>query len=194
MGATQPFNKFKPEQKLSVYQQVMGHDFYKMPVVFRKIHSGQYPISAEGQMEVLYGKSILAKICKPFLPMPPAGTYTLKLEIVEHKKGEEWVRTFPQKNMRSIQYCCKGKLYEQFGWSHFAFDLKLSENTLIFNCTRQYFLFLPIPKFLSVVPYAIAVADDYHHWEMEVSVSLWGVVLAQYKGVMTARQCENVEM
>src|SRR5688572_9513567 len=38
------------QQKLSVYQQAMGHDFYKMPVVFRKIHSGQYPIAAEGQM------------------------------------------------------------------------------------------------------------------------------------------------
>ncbi len=180
MGET----KTKSKERLSLYQAAMGPDFYKMPTVFQKMHGAERPFLATGTMEIVYGKSILAKFCTPFMPIPPKGSYPLELEIAADKKGERWTRTFPQHKMVSLQYIHRGKMHEQFGLSHFAFDLQLSDTTLRFNCLGQYFGFLPLPRFLSIKPDAIATAIDNKSWEMKVSIRLWGILLAEYKGIM----------
>ncbi len=171
-------------QELSVFQNVLGHDFYKMPAVFRHMHGPSFPVFASGNIEVEYGRSILAKIASFFMPIPATGTHPMELKISSVPKGEFWERKFPDNRMTSTQYERKGIMFEKYGLSHFAFKLNLSDSTLIFNCQGQYLGFIPLPGFLSVKPYAVAVAVDDNSWELEISIHFWGALLAKYSGVL----------
>jgi hypothetical protein len=177
---------------LSLYQKILGTQFDNLPAVFQKMHGSPKSTFAEGNVLVEYGTHFLAKLCTPFMPIPPKGNYPLVLEIRRNEKGEEWLRKFPKHSMSSIQYLKKDCFYEQFGWSRFIFDLIGQEKQLIFNCQQQYLGFLPIPRFLMVKPHAIATATSANTWELLVEISFLGVLLAKYKGEMKVINSNNL--
>lgn len=171
-------------ESLSLYQKILGTQFDELPKVFQEMHGSSKSTFAEGNMLVEYGTHFLAKLCTPFMPVPPKGRYSLVLEIHRNEKGEEWLRKFPKQSMSSTQYLKNNCFYEQFGWSRFTFDLIAKEQQLIFDCQQQYVGFLPIPSFLMVKPHAIASATSVDTWDLVVEITFWGILLAEYKGEM----------
>jgi hypothetical protein len=103
------------DSKLSLYQKILGDDFGKLPLVFQKMHGTPKATFAKGTVTVSNGKHWLAKIARPFLPIPAKGTYPLILKVSPSPKGEVWERKFPKHNMCSLQYLYKGVFYEKFG-------------------------------------------------------------------------------
>ena len=171
-------------KSLGLYQKVLGTQFDQLPKVFQEMHGSSKSTFAEGNILVEYGTHFLAKLCTPFMPIPPKGKYPLVLEIHRNEKGEEWVRKFPKHSMSSTQYLKNNDFYEQFGWSRFRFDLIAEKKQLIFNCQQQHLGFLPIPSFIMIKPNAIATATSVDTWELSVKITFLGILLAQYKGEM----------
>ena len=171
-------------ERLSLYQKILGTQFDQLPKVFQEMHGSSKSTFAEGNILVEYGTHFLAKLCTPFIPIPPKGNYPLILEIYRKEKGEEWLRKFPKHSMSSTQYLKSNYFYEQFGWSRFTFDLIVKEKQLIFDCQRQYLGFLPIPSLIMIKPHAVASATSADTWELVVKISFLGILLAQYKGEM----------
>jgi len=169
---------------LSLYQKILGTQFDKLPNVFQKMHGTLKPSFAKGDVLVEYGTHFLAKLCTPFMPIPPKGNYPLLLEIHRDGAGEKWIRKFPASSMSSIQYLKNNRFYEQFGWSRFVFDLDVKAEQLIFNCKQQYVGIFPIPRFMMLKPHAVATAIQLETWELVVQITFLGILLAQYKGEM----------
>lgn len=171
-------------QSLILYQRVLGNRFQELPIVFQKMHGASKSTFAQGNVLVEYGTHFLARMSRPFMPIPPKGTYPLRLEIHRTAKGEEWLRKFPEHEMTSFQYVKNNCLYEQFGWIRFSFNLHLDKERLIFECKRQYLGFVPIPRIFMVKPLATAISIDQHTWKLSVKITFLHILLAQYIGEM----------
>lgn len=170
---------------LSVLQKVMKHDYFKMPTVLRRIYGPDTSLHTVGSVKVVYGKNPFAWLASFFLSLPAAGTFPLEITVKKSNQEELFKRVFPNCQNTFSQYEHKGTFVEKHGLFHFKMTPKISERTLLFNFKRQYFFFIPLPRFISLQPHLMLVATDKQSFHINSKLHFLGFLLAEYSGMLS---------
>lgn len=174
----------KPE--LSLYEQLLGDDFQRLPPVLREFHARQGTLRAKGEVAVLHGMGRLRGWAARLMKLPRAGErIALQLEITAAADRETWRRSFDGDLLETQQWKEQQHLVEHAGPISFLFQLKAADDSLTFEPLGCRVVGIRLPKFLSPHVFAQAAAKD-RSWSIHVSIGLPILgVIATYQGEIT---------
>ena len=105
----------------SLYRRVLGASFDQLPEVLRRFHDGAKGGSARGAFRVVRGDGIFRNSVAGLLRMPRAGEdVPIRLEVVVKGDREQWLRHFPGRCTRTVQWADGNLLMERFGLISFS--------------------------------------------------------------------------
>lgn len=137
----------------SLYQQILGSSFDKLPTQLQAIHSPQKKHQWVGHAKVVRGNNPFARIVAHLIGFPVQTSRTpVSVTFTPKNNSELWVRKFGEKTFRSFQKIGTGRnnylLTEHFGLITVALALVLKNNRLYLVPRRWSMLGIPLPKFL----------------------------------------------
>jgi hypothetical protein len=111
--------------QLTVFQQVLGEQFARLPNTIRTLHSLQGQAAYAGRTEIQRGRNPLAGLCALLTGLPPAmRDAPTRVEFIANSHRETWRRNFGGKRMSSTLTCRDGLLCERLGAVQFRFELQ----------------------------------------------------------------------
>ena len=169
--------------QLSLYEQVMGASFARLPAAVRRFHRLSGQRSLEGWVETLAPSSFLARLLAHCLGAPQKNVRgRIRFELDAQPDAECWVRHFPAKTMMSRLVRVGKRVEEQLGASRLRFRLLATDAGLVMELERLHFFGVPCPRWL--LPTIVAEEHGDHdqiHFKVSATVPLIGVV-ASYQG------------
>src|SRR4051812_781155 len=100
-------------QGLSIYQQVLGADFDKLPPRLAAFHSRQGDAVFHGEAEVQQTASIVGRQLAAMLGTPAKpGRGPIRFELHASPAGERWTRNFVGSTMTSELIAQGGRIVE----------------------------------------------------------------------------------
>jgi hypothetical protein len=168
---------------VSVYQQVMGADFVRLPEALKHFHALQGNHVLGGWVEVRAPSSFAARLVARCLGAPlQAQAGPLRFELAAGESSELWTRHFPGRTMTSRLTVCAGRLVEHLGAARLSFDLEGRRDGLQMQLVGLHVLGIPCPRWLRPAVVAEETAAS-GRLLFRVEVSLPGVgVVASYRG------------
>jgi hypothetical protein len=167
----------------SLYQQVMGPDFLRLPSPLQQFHalSGKHRLS--GWVEVQAPASIAAKVLAICLRAPVAARRgPIRFELDSSSTSEHWVRHFPGKTMESRLRLMSGRIVESLGAARLTFGLRGDSEKLVMELVSLHFFGVPCPRWLLPAVVAEETASTGRlHFRVLASLPVIGVV-AGYQG------------
>ena len=142
----------------SLYRRVLGAGFDQLPVVLRRFHDAANGGSARGMFRVVRGDGIVRNVVADLLRTPRAGEQVpIHLEVVVKGDREHWLRHFPGRCIRTVQWADGNLLMERFGLTSFSSALVVKGSRVNFEFRRAWFAGIPLPVWLS--PYVDGYVD-----------------------------------
>lgn len=149
----------------TLYQTLLGAAFFRLPDGLRALHGVHGTARYAGEVTVVRGTGLLARLCARLAGMPRAMTGApITVDFASGPKGEVWSRVFgtPPKasRLRSRLSQRDGQLRERIGPVHFRFVLHTWDGTIFWNVTGA--------RLLGVLPLPAALFRDIRCSEREV--------------------------
>ena len=138
----------------TLYQTLLGAAFFRLPDGLRALHGVHGTARYAGEVTVVRGTGLLARLCARLAGMPRAMTGApITVDFASGPKGEVWSRVFgtPPKasRLRSRLSQRDGQLRERIGPVHFRFVLHTWDGTIFWNVAGARLLgVLPLPAAL----------------------------------------------
>jgi Domain of unknown function (DUF4166) len=168
---------------LSLYEQVLGADYGRLPAAVQRFHRLRGHSVLHGWVEIGAPASALARGLAWCLGAPrAAGSGPLRFELQAGPDTETWTRHFPAHTMRSRLRLAGGQLEERLGPARLSFELSAAADRLEMALVKMRCFGLPCPSWL--LPRLVAQEkgiDEQLHFEVSASVPLIGVV-TRYRG------------
>jgi hypothetical protein len=176
---------------LTLYQRLLGNDFYRLPPILQQFHSSQGGC-ATGKVTVERHAGLLRHKAADLLHLPDAcDDMALHLQVIPMENKERWIRHFNQQSLETLQWQEGEYLIEKAGPLQLAFKVAADEQGLTFRMHHKYratrkVLFLS--NFVMRVNAQAHGAED--HWKLEVNIStpLLGKI-ATYRGEIIPQLC-----
>lgn len=129
----------------SLFAELMGAPFDRLPTVVRVLHSRPGAARYHGEVTVERGKSWLSRLCAWATRLPPAGSGPIVVDIVATPDREQWTRHVARHAMRSTLWAGDGLLCERLGLVEFGFALEEAGGALVWRVARVRALGLALP-------------------------------------------------
>ena len=157
------------------------------PVV--RFHKGHDPVSASGDLRVMWGTSEIARLAARLLPIPRPGTKPVSIDIRRNEDGtERWIRRFGDEVFES-DHLREGDFHTEF-WGPAVICYEMVANSDGVEYVQLSFglklgrLVIPLP--LKIAPKVVASATgrggDSFFVSVAVSLPMIGTVL-HYDGI-----------
>jgi len=175
----------------SLYEQVLGADYARLPPAVRRFHRLTGRVVLQGHVETRAPATWLAGVLARGLGTPrQAGAGALRFEVDAGPDAETWTRHFPAQTMSSRLVLVAGRLVERLGPASLTFHLSADEDGLRMRLAGLRVLGIPCPRWLMprVVAEETGVGDDLH-FDVSATLPLVGRV-ASYRGHLELRTGE----
>lgn len=144
----------------SLFQQVLGAAFFRLPDSLRQLHSSRGLVRYAGQATVERGRNPLARACAWLAGLPPAGEDQPIVVEFECAPGREtWRRRFGAARMTSTLRLHGGRLRERLGPVSLRIDLHANEGVIWWTVVGA--------RLLGVVPLPASLFDGVRCREYE---------------------------
>ncbi len=167
-----------------LFRHLLGADgFDALPMPVQRLHLQQGGRVYHGEVEVIRGRGLLARLCAWVTRLPPAGTGPIAVEILSDALRERWTRRVGEHAMASSLWASEGILCERLGLVMFGFRLEMREDGIDWIVRRVRVLgvlALPISWFSQVAARESADGDRYR-FEVRAALPLAGL-LVHYRG------------
>ena len=111
----------------SVYRRVLGDRFDVLPEVLKQFHDVTRKSNARGTFRVTRGSGSVRNLVATILGLPSAGERVpVHLEVVVKADREIWLRHFPGKTLKSVQWGRGNLLMERFGLGSFSCETRVA--------------------------------------------------------------------
>ncbi len=174
-----------------LYSRLMGKRFAALPPAMRRLHSVLRDGGANGEAEVVRGRSPLALLAGALFGFPPAGRHRVHVAFAERDGEERWTRDFSGSRFSSRLFQQGDYLVERFGALRFAFELPSDQNGLRMVIRRWWLGPLPLP--LALAPRSEArewEEDGRFHFDVPISAPLFGPII-HYRGWLGTEDSEE---
>jgi len=171
-----------------LYKRLLGPQWNQLSEIVRSAHYADTVL--RGNFCVTSGEGRLARILARVLRLPTAFDATpVELQITRDGRGEQWLRTFGARHLRTLQYEAPGGLLaERFGVLELRFRLSVIDNSLRY-CQESVFFCIgrqrvSLPRWISPTVSATETAlANPPRTRVAVTVSLpWIGLLIAYDG------------
>lgn len=167
----------------SMYEQVMGDSFERLPLAVRRFHRLGGSHELRGWVDTDAPSSMAARLLARCLGTPLQATSgPIRFELHAEPEAEVWTRHFPTQRMSSRLRLDAGRLTEQLGMASLDFELHEAGGKLEMHLKGMRFLGVPCPRWL--LPRIVAEEtgqEDRLHFRVQASLPLLGLV-ASYRG------------
>ena len=165
----------------SMYQQIFGGEFGKLPEEIRAMHVGTR--KAVGRANVTRGTSPLARLICAAAKIPASGeNVVVETSFDPVDNGERWTRRFGDDEfhteMKLVRVAPHAELTEQFGPLKFRLRLTAHEHGVDMTPEGVSVFGLPLPRFLC--PEAVGlerVRDGKYHFDVTVRFPVAGDII-----------------
>jgi hypothetical protein len=135
---------------LCLYRRVLGARFDLLPDVLKRFHDRPAGGCARGTFRVVRGNGPVRNTIAGLLRMPRAGeNVPVRLEVVVNGDRERWLRHFPGRCTRTVQWANGNLLMERLGLTSFSSALIVEGSRLSYEFQRAWFAGIPLPVWLS---------------------------------------------
>lgn len=154
----------------SLYRRILGPRFDALPEVLKRFHGGADGGRARGTLQVERGAGLVRNALASMLGLPPAGQdVPVRLEVRVEGDRERWLRDFPGRRLRSVQWAEGALLMEAFGLTSFSSAVVVDGASLRYEFRRAWFAGVPLPSWLSFYVDGCVQAGD-AGWRVAVHV------------------------
>lgn len=168
----------------SVFGQVLGEDFQRLPEVTQRLHRGQPAIVAVGEAVVQPAQSSPGRIIARLFGLPGTPGRVPVRVVIESRDGSEyWTRSFGSHRMRSVMQARGGLIEERFGPVAIRMHLVAHADGLDMLRAGGSMFGIPLPALLlpSIKAEERVDASGRHLFEVEIGLPLIGRLVA-YQG------------
>ena len=168
----------------TLFQRLLGAEFYYLAPEVKALHARQGRFRYEGRFSVERGRNPLGRLAGALMRLPPAMTDApITVEFDAGGAKETWLRGFGGKPMRSRLRFDNGQLRERLGPATFHFRLCRIDSDLHWVAERaRMFGILPVPaSWLDEVRCREHDDDGRYGFEVEARLPLLGR-LVRYRG------------
>ena len=169
----------------ALFRRLLGAEaFDALPEPLRRVHLRRGTARWQGEVEVVRGRSALARLCAWATRLPPAGTGPITVEIVVDDHGrEQWTRHVAGHAMRSRMHATQTLLCERLGLVDFRFRLDSPQQDIVWTVVGvRVFGLLPLPASWFAQVRARESADgERYRFEVVAALPLAGP-LVHYRG------------
>jgi len=188
----QIFTGFRNSQEKtgSIYQQILGSAYQKLPPQLQTIHKGKAPQKWSGSAQVSVGTNPLAVLTAKIIGLPQkAGNIPVSVNFTTKSGIQRWERDFNGSKFTSFQKLGAGRndqlLLEQFGPITIALALIINDKKLFLVPRSWQFLGIPLPKFLLPSEASFEEErDGLFRFDVTMKVPIIGLIVA-YKGTLS---------
>jgi len=121
--------------------------FATLPASVLHLHQRQGRSTFVGEVVVVRGTGLLARLCGWATRLPPSGHGAITVTIDSSSERETWTRHVAGHAMRSRLWAVDGLLTEKLGLVTFGFALSIEQGQLIWRVERVRALgFIPLPR------------------------------------------------
>ena len=143
---------------LSLYRRLLGARFDELPEVLKRFHAGASRGTARGTFRVVRGHGMVRNIIAGLQRLPRAGeNVPIRLEVKVNGDREQWLRHFPGRCTRTVQWADGNLLMERFGLISFSSAPVVQGSRVHYEFRRAWFAGIPLPVWLS--PYIDGYVD-----------------------------------
>ena len=143
---------------LGLYRRVLGARFDELPDVLKRFHDGTAGARPTGRFGSCVGRGRSGISWRTLLRLPRAGeSVPIRLEVVVEGDRERWVRHFPGRRTKTVQWADGNLLMERFGLTSFSSALVVQGSRLRYEFRRAWFAGIPLPLWIS--PYVDGYVD-----------------------------------
>lgn len=171
---------------VSLYRQLLGTDFDRLPLALRAFHNSAGGGSGVGVFRVQRSTHPAARAAAWLLQLPPRGDHVpVTLQVRVKGRAELWERTFATYRLRTRQWLDAGRLIERVGIATFAFDVTADDRGMQFRSVDFTWLGVRVPRGVAMTVDA-DVRGFETYWEVVVIVRVPRLgVIASYDGRIT---------
>ena len=121
----------QPSMETCLYERIMGSDWQLLDPAIQHFHESD---SIEGTFSIQRGTGFLARAVMWFWRLPPNGeSVPTHLLLRRSDGGEEWLRRFGTRELRSVQWEAGGVLMERFGAVQLRMRLTVEGSALAYE-------------------------------------------------------------
>lgn len=165
---------------MSLYQDLLGPKFGRLPPVVRRMHDVTGEVHAVGTGSVERGRNPLSRLLAMLLRMPRPGTWVPVSIVFRQGRGGEWlIRDYDGRVLVTRQDAGAGAdagmLLERFGPVSLVISLDLEDDALAFTLKSARLVGLPLPRTLwpRITAYESAV-DGWYVSYVDIGLPLIG--------------------
>ena len=166
----------------SLYRQLLGEGYDRLPTRVRSLHERSGLHRYRGQVESQRGAGWLSRLCAWATHLPPATRAAIEVEIEAKPDSERWLRRFAGHDMPSRLWAQDGLLCERLGLVRFGFALEVEDGALRWRVARVRALGLPLPVgWFAGVQALESEAEGRYRFDVRAELPLAGL-LVHYRG------------
>lgn len=173
---------------LPLFRLVLGHEWDKLPLPLRRLHSVAGRQSFEGMASVQAGANLFAGLVRRIIGFPAAGA-SVPVRVTIERRGdtERWTREFGAQKFQSVlgatEDGARGELNERFGALRFRMRLSVDPHGLSMQVLRAEWFGIPLPGWLTPGSEAREFSDEQGRFHFDVAVGLRGIgQVVHYRG------------
>jgi len=177
---TPPMNEL---QSPSLFHQLLGDSFERLPAGIRSVHSGAASAWFSGRCAVVRSQGWLARLAATLARMPPAAdAVPLRIQIAADAGGETWNRYFGDCLLRSRMHAHRGLLVERLGLLTIGFRLEASPQQIRWLPQSGKVLGIPLPaSFFKGIEASESMRDERYEFDVRAALPVVGLVI-HYRG------------
>ncbi|HHD75326.1 MAG TPA: DUF4166 domain-containing protein [Campylobacterales bacterium] len=146
---------------MTLYERILEDEFQKLSPLIQKMHRYQGQQVCEGTVQVIRGKSLVAKLLNILMQLPKAQkNAALRLELKAEENKELWKRTFGTETFYTRQEQFGKQMMEQVGWVKMYFEVYVQNSKMHTVLKKTTVLGIPVPKRLRVNIVSLVKEED----------------------------------
>ncbi|MEO9825916.1 MAG: DUF4166 domain-containing protein [Paracoccaceae bacterium] len=172
----------------TIFQDVLGAEFEKLPETIRATHMTKVISRWRGKASVRRGQSTWSKLLGWGFGFP-ASVDDIQVEVIKTvtRSGETWERRFGERRFKSYLAPNARGMTERFGPFTFRLGLKVVEGCLYYPVISGRIGLLPMPRWLLPTSDAREYEKNGRfHFDVKLSAPFTNKLLVHYQGELSA--------
>lgn len=130
---------------MTIFPRLLGRGFDTLPPTVRRLQLREGPARYHGEVEVVRGAGLFARLCAAATRLPPTGTGPIAVDLDIRPAREHWTRHVAGHAMRSRLAAHRGRLRERPRLVTFDFVLAVRAGGIERRVAHVAALGLPLP-------------------------------------------------